>query len=70
MSKKSDVYVLDIVMKNEAKHKDMIDIMTMLQDYLGKDYNEDHPVASGGDQLTCENGQIGSQRHLMCGNTN
>ena len=37
MSKKSDVYVLDILMKNEAKHKDMIDIMTTMQSYLGDD---------------------------------
>ena len=36
MSKKSDVAVLDVLMKNEAKHKDMLDIMTTLQDYLGE----------------------------------
>ena len=28
MSKKSDVVVLDLLMKNEAKHKDMLDIKT------------------------------------------
>ena len=68
MSKKSDVVVLDILMKNEAKHKDMLDIMNTLQDYLGKDYPDDRPVLSGGDQMTCER-QVGAQRHMMCGNT-
>jgi hypothetical protein len=68
MSKKSDVVVLDALMKNETKHKDMLDIMTTMQDYLGKDYPDDKPVLSGGDQLTCER-QVGAQRHLMCGNT-
>ena len=68
MSKKSDVVVLDVLMKNEAKHKDMLEIMTTIQDYLGKTYPDDRPVLSGGDQLTCER-QVGSQRHMMCGNT-
>ena len=68
MSKKSDVVVLDLLMKNEAKHKDMLDIMTTLQDYLGENYPEGQPVLSGGDQLTCER-QVGAQRHMMDGNT-
>ena len=68
MSKKSEVCVLDVLMKNEAKHKDMLDIMETLQDYLGEDYPDDRPVLSGGDQLTCER-QVGAQRHMMCGNT-
>ena len=38
MSKKSDVVVLDVLMKNEAKNKDMLDIMKTLQDYLGENY--------------------------------
>ena len=46
--------MLDILMKNEAKHKDMLDIMKTLQGYLGEDYADDQPVLSGGDQLTCE----------------
>ena len=50
----SDVVVLDILMKNELKHKDMLDIMNMLQGYRGDDYPEDRPVLSGGDQLTVE----------------
>ena len=68
MSGKSEVYVLDILMKNETTRKDMIDIMKTIQDYLGKDYNEDRRVACGGDHVTCER-EIGAQRHLMCGNT-
>ena len=55
-------------MKNEAKHKDMLDIMNTLQDYLGENYPDDRPVLSGGDQLTSER-QVGAQRHMMCGNT-
>ncbi len=54
MSMKSDVVVLDILMKNETKRKDMIDIMKTLQGYLGDEYPEDRPVLSGGDQLTVE----------------
>ena len=34
-------------MKNEFKSKDMVDIMTTLQDYLGEDYPDDRPVLSG-----------------------
>lgn len=68
MSKKSDVVVLDVLMKNETKHADMIDIMNIMQEYLGSDYDEERRVLSGGDQVTCER-QIGSQKHMMCGNT-
>jgi len=68
MSKKSEVVVLDVLMKNEAKSSDMIDIMKKMQQYLGEGYPKDRRVASGGDQLTCEC-QAGSQRHVMCGNT-
>ena len=68
MSKKSEVVVLDVLMKNETKHADMIAIMNTMQDYLGSDYNEERRVLSGGDQVTCER-QIGSQKHMMCGNT-
>ena len=38
MSKKLDVVVLDVLMKNEAKHKDILNIMRALQDYLGENY--------------------------------
>ena len=68
MSKKSDVVVLDVLMKNEAKHKDMLDIMRLLQDYLGDNYPDNRQVLSGGDQMTCER-QVAAQRHMMDGNT-
>ena len=68
MAQKSEVIVLGVLMKNETCHSDMIDIMRTMQGYLGKDYPTDHRVASGGDQLTCER-QIGSQHHMMDGNT-
>ena len=48
MCRRSDVSVLDVLMKNEAKHKDMLDIMNMLQDYLGENYPDDRQVLSGG----------------------
>lgn len=68
MSKKSEVIVLDVLMKDETKHADMIDIMSTMQEYLGSDFNEERRVLCGGDLLTCER-QIGSQKHMMCGNT-
>ena len=68
MSKKSDVVVLDVLMKDETKHSDMISIMETMQNYLGMDYDEKRRVLSGGDLLTCER-QQGSQKHMMCGNT-
>ena len=46
----------------------MIDIMSALHEYLGRAYNQDRRTLSGGDQVTCER-QVGSQRHMMCGNT-
>ena len=66
MCRRSDVSVLDVLIKNEAKHKDMLDIMNTLQDYLGENYPDDRPVLSGGDQKTCE-WQTGAQSHMMCG---
>ena len=68
MSQKSDIAVLDVLMKNEILRSDMLDIMQVLQDYLGKNYPDDYRVLSGGDHLTCER-QIGAQRHMMCGNS-
>ena len=65
MAQKSEVYVLDVMMKNEAKHSDMIDIMRELQGYLGGEYDGERRVACGGDQLTCER-QVGSQVVGMC----
>ena len=68
MSLKSEVFVLDVLMKNEAKHQDMIAIMQTYQRYLtDSGCSDTERVLSGGDQLTCER-QVGSQRHMMCGN--
>lgn len=66
MSKKSTTYFLDVLMKNECKHEDMIQIMKEQQKYLGDKF--DGKVLSGGDQVTCER-QACSQRHLICGNS-
>ena len=52
MAKKSEVVVLDVLHKNEAKAADMIDIMIEKHSYL-KDSIE-LTVMSGGDQMTCE----------------
>ena len=68
MSKKSEVVVLDVLMKNETVHTDMISIMTTMQEYHGEDYDGRRKVLSGGDLLTCER-QQGAQKHMMCGNT-
>ena len=68
MAKRSETVVLDVLAKNEAKHSDMIDIMTSLQGYLGEAFPTHHKVLSGGDQLTCER-QVCAQRHMMDGNT-
>lgn len=69
MSKKSEVVVLDVLMKNEATSTGMLDIMKTMQDYLGEKYPPKNRVASGGDQLTCER-QVAAMRHMMDGDTN
>ena len=68
MSKKSEVVVLDVLMKNENCSSDMVDIIKTMQEYLGESYPSEHRVASGGDHLTCER-QLGAQRHMMDGDT-
>ena len=68
MSKKSEVVVLDVFMKNEATSTGMLDIMKSIQDYLGENYPSKNKVASGGDQLTCER-QAAAMRHMMDGDT-
>ena len=68
MKQKSEVYVLDVLMKNEACHAEMLDIMTAMHSYLGADFPSSRRVFSGGDQLTCER-EVGAQRHVICGNT-
>ena len=67
MSKNSEVVVLDILMKNEAKHKDVVEIMETLQCHLGEIYPDDRSVLSCGDLMTCEQ-ELGAQKHVMCGN--
>ena len=68
LSERSEVIVLDVLIKNEASRSDMIDIMKCMHDYLGKEYPTERRVPSGGDQLTCER-QVGAQRHTMDGDT-
>ena len=70
MGRKSEVIVLDVLMKNEACRGDMIEIMHCMQNYLGiqSEYPSEKKVLSGGDQLTCER-QVGAQRHTMDGDT-
>ena len=65
MSKKSVTYFLDVLLKNEAKHADMIDIMRAQQDYIG---GSSCRRLSGGDQLTSER-QYCAQRHMMDSDT-
>ena len=68
MAQKSEVVVLDVVIKNEAKHSDMNDIMQTLKGYLPQNYPHDRIIASGGDQLTRER-QLAVQRHMVDGDT-
>ena len=63
MSKRLDVVVLDVLMKNESCRAE---IMRSMQMYLGDNYPPTSKITSGGDQLTCER-QIGSQSHHMNG---
>ena len=70
MAGKSDTAVLDVHVfaKNEAKHSNMIEIMKILQGYLGEALSTHQKVISGGDQITCER-KVCAQRHMMDGNT-
>ena len=68
MAQKSEVVVLDVLMKNETVHKDMLEIMDAMQGYLGDEYPLDRRVTAGGDHVTCER-MIGAQKHLMDGDT-
>ena len=67
MVAKLEVVVVDVLMKNETKHSDMIDIMSQMQDYLGQDYPSDHRILSE-DQLTTER-QVSAKHHIMDGDT-
>ena len=51
---------------DENCHSDMVEIMSTMHDYLGKEYPSDRRVVSGGDYLTCER-QLGAQQHVMDG---
>lgn len=64
MAEVSETYFLDVLLKNEAKSSDMIDIMVQMQKYLGETFPPNGKVLSGGDQLTNER-QCCAQRHLM-----
>jgi hypothetical protein len=67
MALKSDVFFVDVLMKNEAAHADMVDIMEYMQDRLGEEFST-CTLLSGGDQLTCER-QVNAQRHRMDGDS-
>ena len=67
MALKSEVFFVDVLMKNEAVHADMVDIMEYMQDRLGEEFST-CKVLSGGDQLTCER-QANAQRHRMDGDS-
>ena len=62
---KSEVIVLNVLMKNENCHSDMVEIKATMQD-SGKRVSH-RRVASGGDHLTCER-QLGA-RYMMDGDT-
>ena len=68
MAKKSEVIVLDVLMKNEIKHGDMVEIMQAMQEFLGDGFPPGNKVLSGGDQVTVER-QVNAKRHLMDGDT-
>lgn len=68
MSKESQTWFLDVLVKNEASNSDMAAIMKTMQNYLGNDLPSATKVLSGGDQLTCER-QCGVQRHFMDADT-
>lgn len=68
MANASETHFLDVLLKNEAKASDMIDIMIAMQEYLGDEFPPNSKVLSGGDQLTNER-QCCAQRHLMDGDT-
>lgn len=68
MCGKSETFFLDALMKNEAKHSDMVDIMHTQQSLLGDEFPDTDKVLSGGDQLTREH-QCCAQMHVMDGDT-
>ena len=63
MARKSEMFVLDVLPKNQAKHCDRIEIMQELQSYLDESFLSSQRVISGDDQLTCER-QVCAQCHM------
>ena len=59
MTKRSDEHVFDVLLKNEAAHAEMIDIMSHQQSFITDDFPPGHKLMSVGDQLTCER-QVGA----------
>lgn len=68
MAIKTEDAVIDILLKDKTRHTDMIEIMQFMQDSLGEDFSDHERVLSMGDLFTCKR-QVGSQRHVMDGNT-
>ena len=68
MAQKSEVHVVDVLMKNETKHSDIIDIMLHQQSFIPEHFPSGHKILSGGDHVTCET-QVGAQRQRMDGDT-
>ena len=68
MALKSDVHVVDVLMKNEASHSGMVEIMQHQQSFVNESFPEGHCILSGGDHLTCER-QVAAKHHLMDGDT-
>ena len=66
MALKYDVHVVDVLMKNEASHSGMVEIMQ--QSFVNESFPEGHYILSGGDHLTCER-QVAAKRHLLDGDT-
>ena len=54
MSKKSDVVVFDVLLKNETKNTNMLHIMQTMQGYLGEEFCRAHKILPGCDQLVRE----------------
>ena len=63
---KSEVFFVDVLIKNEEVHADMVDIMEYMQDCLGE--FSTCKMLLGGDQLTCE-WQANAQQHQMDGDS-
>ena len=68
MARKSDVHVVDVLIKNKASHSDMVEIMQHQRSFVNESFPEGHCILSGGDHLTCER-QLAANRHLMDGDT-